>query len=54
MIDDAPDFDAMMSMDDGPPVGYDIGGQDAATLFGEVIAFYKHHWFNLTLDERFA
>jgi hypothetical protein len=54
LIDDAPDFDAMLSMDDGPPVAYIIEGREAGEWFSVVLAFYEQRWFRLSLDERFS
>jgi hypothetical protein len=44
-LDDAPDFDAIMDFDRGPPTAYFVDGRDVEEVISIVIAFYENNWF---------
>lgn len=50
-IDDWPDFDAVESVDDGPPSGYEVDGKDVLETVFEVIEFYQRNWFDQLENE---
>lgn len=45
-IDDWPDFDAVESVDSGPPTGYEVEGRCVLEAVDEVIEYYKRNWFD--------
>jgi hypothetical protein len=53
-IDDWPDFDAALSVDDGPVAEYIIEGEDLENLCQEVLEFYRKNWISLSDDERYG
>lgn len=46
MIDEYPDIDSVMNMDDGPPIGYSVDGRNLLEIVDVVLSFYEINWFS--------
>lgn len=45
-IDEWPNFDAVLSMDDGPPTAFYVDGKEVGTMLRRLAEFYRNEWFS--------